>query len=246
MPTVSKTSFLDAVKNHRAVEVASTLRLRPELGALTDNGGRLPLHICARQKVSTTARARASVATARALVDAGADVNAVQPIEDDGETFPATALWYALAWGQNHALAKYLLKLQADPNHCMFALVFNDDLAAAKLLRRHGADIDEVGHGETPLIYALRHRRTGFARWLLKEGANPNFKDSRGFTPMHHAVRRRLPDSLLQMLIQHGADVGAVSTDGVSIGQLATRAQQHLIGSSPHKSRSSSHPGRAL
>jgi hypothetical protein len=123
-----------------------------------------------------------------------------------------------------------LLKLKADPNHCMFALVFNDDLTSAKLLRRHGADIDEVGQGETPLIYALRHQRVAFAQWLLKEGANPNFKDRRGFTPMHHAVRRRLPDSLLRMLIQQGADVAAVATDGVSIGQLATRAQKHILG----------------
>jgi ankyrin repeat protein len=154
----------------------------------------------------------------------------VHAIEDDGETFPATALWYALAWGRNRALASYLLKLNADPNHCMFALVYNDDLASAKLLRRHGAEIDEVGQGETPLIYAIRHQRTAFAQWLLKEGADPNVKDRRGFTPMHHAVRRRLPDAMLRMLIRYGADVKAVAADGVSIGELATRAQKRLIG----------------
>lgn len=230
MLTVSKTTFLDAVKNHRAAEVASILRLRPEFVSLTDNAGRQPLHICARQKASTSEEARASVATARALVNAGAEVNAVHAIEDDGETFPATALWYALAWGRNRALAAYLLKLKADPNHCMFALVYNDDLASAKLLRRKGADIDEVGHGETPLIYAIRHQRTAFAQWLLKEGADPNVKDQRGFTPMHHAVRRRLPDAMLRLLIRYGANVKAVATDGVSIGQLATRAQKRLIG----------------
>jgi ankyrin repeat protein len=207
MSTVSKTAFLGAVKEHRAADVASALRARPEFVSLTDNAGRLPLHICARRKVSTDDEARESVATARALVKAGAEVNAVQPIEDDGEIFPATPLWYALAHGRNRALATYLLKLNADPNHCMFALVFNDDLSSAKLLRKKGADIDEVGQGETPLIYALRYRRVKFAQWLLKEGANPNFRDRRGFSPMHHAIRRRLPDSLRRMLVQYGADV---------------------------------------
>jgi ankyrin repeat protein len=230
MPTVSKTGFLEAVKNHRAADVTSMLRERPEFVSLKDPKGRQPLQLCARRQVTTPDEARAGVATARALVNAGADVNAVLEIEDDGEMFPATALWHALALGRNRPLAAYLLKLKADPNHCMFALVFNDDLTSAKLLRRHGADIDEVGQGETPLIYALRHQRVAFAQWLLKEGANPNFKDRRGFTPMHHAVRRRLPDSLLRMLIQQGADVAAVATDGVSIGQLATRAQKHILG----------------
>ena len=77
----------------------------------------------------------------------------------------------------------------------MFALVYADDLASAKLLRRHGARIDEVFDGETPLIYAMRHRRARFAKWLLSQGANPNFSDGRGLTALHHAVRRRLPDS---------------------------------------------------
>ncbi len=230
MRTPGKAAFLEAVKNHRADEVASTLRLRPDFVSLADGAGRAPLHNCARKKVSTAPEARAAVATARALVNAGADVNAVHPIQDDGEVFPATAIWYALAWGRNRALASYFLKLKSDPNHCLFALVFADDLASAKLLRRHKAEIDEVGHGETPLIYAMRHRRARFAEWLLKEGADPNFKDSRGFTALHHAVRRRLPDSTVRMLVRRGADVHAVSTDDISVDQLATRTQKHLIG----------------
>jgi ankyrin repeat protein len=154
----------------------------------------------------------------------------VHQIQDDGEVFPATALWYALAWGRNPALAAYFLKLKADPNHCMFALVFADDLPSARLLRRYTAEIDEVAHGETPLVYAMRHRRAKFAEWLLREGANTHFRDRRGFTALHHAIRRRLPDSTIRMLVRCGAEVEAVSTDGISVGQLATRVQKHLIG----------------
>ena len=116
-----------------------------------------------------------------------------------------------------------------DPNHCLFALVYADDLVAAKLLRRHGAVLNEVGHGETPLIYAIRHSRAKFAEWLLREGADASFKDSRGFTALHHAVRRRLPESTIRLLIGSGAPVNAVSADGTSVAQLATRAQKRLL-----------------
>src|SRR5262249_19137192 len=144
--------------------------------------------------------------------------------------FPGTALWYALAWGRNRPLARYLLRQKADPGHCLFALAFADDIASAKALHKRGAQIDEVGHGETPLIYAIRHRRTAFADWLLKQGADPNFRDRRGFAALHHAVRRRLPDSMLRLLIRCGAEVSATSIDGTAVGDLATRAQKALLG----------------
>ena len=41
----------------------------------------------------------------------------------------------------------------------------------------------------SPLILAIRHYNFGLARYLLKKGANPNFKDSMGFTPLIHAIK---------------------------------------------------------
>jgi ankyrin repeat protein len=76
----------------------------------------------------------------------------------------------------------------------------------------------------------MRHRRAGFAKWLLKEGADPNLGDDRGLTATHHAVRRRLPDSTLKRLLEHGANVRAVSREGVSVAMLATRTQKRLLG----------------
>lgn len=230
MRTPSKTAFWEAVKEHRAREVASMLRERPDFSALKDDAQRTPLHLCARQKASTAAKARASVATARALLNAGVEVNAVQPIQDGGELFPATALWYALVIGRNRTLGAYLLKLKSGTSHCMFGLAFADDLPAARLLRKYNAIVDYVEQGETPLIYAIRHRRARFAEWLLKEGADANLADRRGFTPLHHAVRRRLPDSTLRALLAHGANARAVSADGTSVAKLATRAQRRVIG----------------
>jgi ankyrin repeat protein len=229
-PVTSKTAFWDAVKNHWAQDVAAALRSRPEFGSLVDDIGRTPLHFCARQSAPTPAKARAAVATARVLVKAGLDPHAIHSIADDGEIFPASTLWHALVLGRNLPLTRYFLKLKVDPNRCMFGLVYADDLSSAKLLRKHGAQVDDVGLGETPLIYAIRQSRVKFAEWLLREGADARFKDRRGFTALHHAVRRRLPDSTLRLLVASGADVNAVSTDRRSVAQLATRAQKRLLG----------------
>ena len=142
----------------------------PKLVATRDNSGRTALHVCSRRQPKDAAERKRALATARALVAAGADVNAIHEIPDDGEIFPATALWHALVWGRNRPLGAYLLARGSDPNHCLFGLVWNDDLVSAKLVRRYGAELDEFGHGETPLIYAARHQRVRFAEWLLAPG----------------------------------------------------------------------------
>jgi ankyrin repeat protein len=123
-----------------------------------------------------------------------------------------------------------LLARGSDPNHCLHGLVYADDLASAKLVRRYGARLDELGHGETPLIYAVRHRRARMAEWLLREGADARLRDTRGFSALHHAVRRRLPTSTLRLLVRCGADVRAAADRGVTVGSLATRAQRRLLG----------------
>jgi ankyrin repeat protein len=233
MSTPSNSQFLQALRAHRATDVTRMLRASPALAGLPDSSGRLPLHVCAKQRVSTPAQTQASLDTARALLAAGADPDAIHTIEDDGESFPASVLWYALAWGRNLPLATHLLKLDVDPGHCMFALVFNDDLPAAQLLRQHGAAVDDVAHGETPLIYAVRHSRIHLARWLIAEGADVNCRDRRGFSALHHAVRRRLPDTTIRLLLQRGADAAAVSSQGIPVAALATGAQKRILGVEP-------------
>ena len=203
----------------------------PELVATRDSSGRTALHVCSRRQPKDAAERKRALATARALVAAGADVNAIHEIPDDGEIFPATALWHALVWGRNRPLGAYLLARGSDPNHCLFGLV-----CERRSRRRPSSSaatapqLDELGHGETPLIYAARHQRVRFAEWLLRQGADATLRDRRGFTALHHAVRRRLPSSTLRLLVRHGADVHAVADNGATVGSLATRAQRRLLG----------------
>ncbi len=89
MANWSKTRFFDAVRSWQAADVRAALRERPELATACDSSGRPPLHVCARRPLASPAEACASIVTAQALLDAGTDVNVVQPIPDDGEVFPA-------------------------------------------------------------------------------------------------------------------------------------------------------------
>jgi ankyrin repeat protein len=76
----------------------------------------------------------------------------------EGE-WKATPLWYAIAFGRNHALAKYLLERDADPNHCLWAAAFNRDVAAIKLLVAHGAAVAPVAKDASPFLFAVLRKR---------------------------------------------------------------------------------------
>lgn len=194
------TRFLDAARRWDVAVVTEALRVHPELATTVDQSGRSALHLCASSRPSQTRRPlSASVATARALLAAGAEIDAVHRIPDGGEQFPAHALWHAVARGHNRTLARFLLKRGANPDYCLWAVVWEDDVTTAKLLAAHGADLDLTFHGETPLLYATRLRRTRMLRWLLRYGANPHLADVEGRTPLAYATARR--DARLRALL---------------------------------------------
>ena len=212
--------------------VAEALRTQPELAVATDRSGRSALHLCAAARPAQTRRPlAASVATAQALLSAGADIDAVHEIPDDGEPFPARALWHAIARGRNRTLARFLLREGANPNHCFWAVVWDDDLITAKLLRGHGADPDLTFHGETALFYATRLRRTRMLRWLLRHGADANLGDREGRTPLAYAVRRRYSLGEIEELLRFGADAHAAAADGVTAMSIAESGRDPRLAS---------------
>jgi ankyrin repeat protein len=216
--------FLDAARRWDAAVVEEALRVHPELATVTDRSGRTALHLCAGASAGKTRRPpSASVATARALLSAGAALDAVQEIPDDGELFPAHPLWHAIARGNNRTLARFLLREGANPDYCLWAVVWSDDVVFAKLLHQHGANLDLTFHSETPLLYATRLRRTRMTRWLLRHGADPNIGDAEGRTPLAHAVRRRYPAAEIEELLRHGADPRVSARDGSTPISLASR-----------------------
>ncbi len=205
------TRFLEAARRWDAALVAEALRCSPEFATVTDRAGRTALHLCAATTAQVARRpASASVATARALLAGGAAIDAVQTIADGGESFPARPLWHAVARGCNRPLARFLLEQGANPDWCLWAVVWNDDVPTARLLHAHRADLNLTFHGETPLLYATRLHRSRMMRWLLRHGADPNLADGKGQTPLAVAVARRRPLKEVAELLRHGADPASV------------------------------------
>jgi ankyrin repeat protein len=154
---MSKTALFAAAKDWDARAVRRSLADAPDLVTARDARGRTALHICAGTPLLGHASPPAvSIATARELLKAGTDVNVVHEIPDGREVFPATPLWYALARGRNRPLARFLLKAGANPDHCLWTVIWSKEPDLVRLLLRAGSQPNVRFDGETPLIYAAR------------------------------------------------------------------------------------------
>ena len=94
---------------------------------------------------------------------------------------------------------------------------------AAALLLALGADVDAPGRGWMtggPLHSAASANHTGVATILLDAGADPNVKQSGGWTPLHAAAMNGNLE-LVEQLLAHGADPAAENEDGASVLTLA-------------------------
>ena len=167
---ISKTAMLSMVKELRWKEARESLAQWPDVLRVRDKRGRTWLHLtCAVDVSKRQGASRASIQLAEVLLGLGLDINDAAFTE---ENFRATPLWYAIAFGKNIPLAKFLLGRGADPNYGMFAAAYNDDAAAIRLLADHGAPIDPEAEGATPLLSAVQWSRFKAAEELLKRGAN--------------------------------------------------------------------------
>lgn len=102
------------------------------------------------------------------------------------------------------------------------AAFFGHPRAVEHLLER-GAEVDAFGRGwmtGTALHSAVSRMRTEVVRLLLAGGANPNVRQSHGWTPLHGAAHngdRASADALLDA----GADPAATNDEGRSVLELA-------------------------
>jgi hypothetical protein len=160
---VTRKKLFDAAARWDVETVVAGLREDRALARVVDERGRTALHRCARTNGARDGREVGdSLLVAKALLASGADVNAVHDIPDEGGSFKATPLWYAVAWGRNPRLVKLLLGAGASPRGCLWACVWADDVETARTLVKAGAPRAEVFDGETPLDYAKRLKKAAF------------------------------------------------------------------------------------
>ena len=210
---------------HLAAALLDGKRLEQALrdGASVDDAdgrGRTPLHYVALSGLWKTLGSDAAIGCAERLLEAGADVDAAEPIDEGDEVFGATALWRALSWQEHLALAEYLLQRGADPSPAVFAVTFanigpNGD-AGCELLDRYGADWEQTFHGRTALMDLMYFKRPAASRWLIARGVNVNATDPRGRTALHFAAIQGVRVDYVAGLLEAGADARLEDLDGNS------------------------------
>lgn len=188
---------------HLAIAEArvDVLRLLIERGAdlnVRNADGRLPLHDCFELNHDDYAKI---------LQEAGAvpDVCA------------------AAAYGM-HDLLEQILK--SDPatandlstgNSPLGWAAYGHQPASAKLLFQHGAVADRPPYDSCAWGPAAMVASTEVARILIESGANPNWRDGEGNTPMHRVLTSRIvldPAKFIQLLLEFGADADRENREG--------------------------------
>lgn len=85
--------------------------------------------------------------------------------------------------------------------------VFNSDKSLLNRALSKGSDIDlPDGFCRTPLHWAVMQAKTEQAGFLLAAGAQTNFRDINGFTPLFYARMQSGDRELAQLLLSHGAE----------------------------------------
>ena len=207
---------IDAIKEIIASDPAWLTWAEPD--------GKNALHyLAAMNHRKNSEREEKSVSIMKLLLNRGMDINAVHHIPEERTTFPATPLWYAYAKGRNDKLYRYLLAAGANPEHCMFAIVWNNDVTAATLFKKYGAETDPVPMSQSPLMAAIFWKRWEVAEWFLRNNADVNRADFEGNASLHHAVMRRYNSPVIAMLLKYGADPDQKNKQGESPRTLALR-----------------------
>ena len=106
-----------------------------------------------------------------------------------------------------------------------FAAFFGRHEAAALLIER-GAEVDSLGRGwmtGTAMHSAVSRLHADVVRILLDAGANPNVRQSAGWTPLHAAAMNGDRISV-ELLLAAGADPTATNEEGRSVTDLANES----------------------
>jgi ankyrin repeat protein len=201
MKRPSRTALFEAAKRWDQPAVKAVLKAAPALVNAKDPKGRMALHlVCAVKPGSGALGEPHGIRTAAALLEAGAALEAAVPMNKDEGDFRATALWYAVARGENLPLVRFLMKHGADASYSLWAAIWRDDAMLCRELLKGKPRLDLKAHGETPIFYAARLQRLETLDLLIAAGADPAVKDARGRDAIDIARARRLPKDVIDRL----------------------------------------------
>jgi len=133
----------------------------------------------------------------RGLVQAGADVNVLNP---KGFT-PLEMVLHR----KQYIFAKLFLESGANPGNSVYQVAHAGDQRGLLMLLEREFDVNPKGDRDTPLGIAVRKKNMEMASLLLAHGADPNAKTGDGQSPLHLAVIRE-DKEFAKLLLDKGAD----------------------------------------
>ena len=149
------------------------------------------------------------------LLSRGADANASW-VRPEYPGYPFSALYGVCGVNNNPELAILLLNAGANPNdnESLYHSVEHRDFACVKLLLDHGAKIS----GSNALHNAIGYHAFDALKLMFQYGADVNepLLPQQGMTLLHWAIECDSSRELLEFLLERGADVRAVSRDGLT------------------------------
>ena len=98
-------------------------------------------------------------------------------------------------------------------------------LKTVELLHMHKADFNQCYDSVSPLMVAAAHRKKKVILSLLEKGANTELRDKEGRTVLHRACEKKERGmiKIIHWLVQAGADVNALSSNGVTPTMFAAK-----------------------
>jgi Ankyrin repeats (3 copies) len=211
--------YILAVKDLDLVSTTEILRKDPKWIGWAEPSGKNALHyLCGVEIAGKPQKAGVSLQILKLLLKGGMDINSIHRIKEGHGFFPATPLWYAYTRGRNETLYKFLLAKGADPENCMFAIAWYDDVKAAALFKKHGAKITDSAGQDNPFLAAFAWKKFSVAEWFLKNGADVNVAEEKGNTALFYAVamKRKYEIADIKLLLRYGADINKKNNEGVS------------------------------
>lgn len=171
-------------------------------------------------------RASSFVATARALLEAGANANTgwYETIDHPNpRPVLESAIYGAAGIAQHAELTRLLLEHGADPNDeetpYHVPETTNNEVLQVLLDSKR---LNEVSLCTLLLRKSDWHDLDGL-RLVLQHGANPNTMTRWGHAALHQALRRDNDLTMIEILLDYGADPALLNRDGQSAAMIAAR-----------------------